>query len=168
MLALISMRFRLIDRITELEPGVRITAVKELTGREDYLADHFPLFPVMPGVLMLEAMYQASMWLIRHRDDFRHAVVFLKEARNVKYADFVTPGQSLVVTSELVKQEGRLYTLKAQGTMDGSVAVSARLILEMGHIADFEPARAPSDPFTRKRMREFFHQLQPPAASVET
>ena len=53
------MRFTLIDRITELKPGVSITAVKGLTLAEEYLQDHFPRFPVMPGVLMLEAMFQA-------------------------------------------------------------------------------------------------------------
>ena len=55
------MRFRLLDRITEIEPGHRIKGTVTLAGSEEYLKDHFPLFPVMPGVLMLEAMFQASM-----------------------------------------------------------------------------------------------------------
>ena len=59
------MRFTLLDRITELEPGVKITAVKNLTMAEEYLADHFPQFPVMPGVLMLQAMTEAGAWLVR-------------------------------------------------------------------------------------------------------
>ena len=65
------MRFSLIDRIVELEPGVRITAVKSLTMAEEYLADHFPHFPVMPGVLMLEALTQAGAWLVRVERGFR-------------------------------------------------------------------------------------------------
>ena len=65
------MRFTLIDRIVDFQPGVRITAVKSLTMAEEYLADHFPNFPVMPGVLMLEAMTQASAWLIRAERGFR-------------------------------------------------------------------------------------------------
>jgi 3-hydroxyacyl-[acyl-carrier-protein] dehydratase len=161
------MRFRLIDRIIELEPGVRITAVKALTGSEDYLKDHFPLFPVMPGVLMLEAMYQASAWLVRKTDHFAYALVLLKEARNVKYADFVAPGQVLHVTAEILKREGDLITLKAQGTMSGHTAVSARLILERGHIVDRIGTRAESDPFTRKRMQEFFDELYQPGASEQ-
>ena len=99
------MRFSLIDRITELRPGVSLTAVKSLSASEEYLRDHFPRFPVMPGVLMLEAMYEASAWLIRKSEDYRHAVILLKEARNVKYADFVEPGETLVVTSTIVKQD---------------------------------------------------------------
>lgn len=162
------MRFRLLDRITEIEPGVRIQGVISLSGREDYLKDHFPLFPVMPGVLMLEAMFQASMWLVRHTDSFQHAIVTLKEARNVKYADFVAPGQSLQVTSEMLKQDGDLFTLKALGTMGGQTAVSARLVLERAHIKDKMPLRAASDPFTRKRMKQFFDELYQPASAAQT
>ena len=75
------MRFTLIDRIVELEPGVQITAVKNLTMAEEYLADHFPHFPVMPGVLMLEAMTQAAAWLARARE-----VTCLELAAQVKAA----------------------------------------------------------------------------------
>jgi 3-hydroxyacyl-[acyl-carrier-protein] dehydratase len=163
------MQFRLLDRILELEPGVRIHAVKKLNGDEQYLKDHFPLFPVMPGVLMVEAMYQASMWLVRKTDDFRHAVVLLKEARNVKFADFVTPGRSLTVTAEIIKQDGDTFTLKAQGSMvEGENAVSARLIVERSHIKDKLPLRAASDPYTRKRMKQFFEELYQPATAAES
>ena len=105
------MRFCLLDRITELVPGVQITAVKRLRPDEDYLDDHFPRFPVMPGVLMLEAMFQASAWLVRQSEGFAHSVVILKEARNVKYFDFITPGQELVVTAEILKQDESTTTL---------------------------------------------------------
>ncbi|MGW8257129.1 MAG: 3-hydroxyacyl-ACP dehydratase FabZ family protein, partial [Thermoguttaceae bacterium] len=67
------MRFSLIDRIVDVELGVRISAVKTLSMAEEYLADHFPHFPVMPGVLMLEAMTQASAWLVRYSEDFAHS-----------------------------------------------------------------------------------------------
>ena len=130
------MDFTLIDRIVDLQPGASITAVKSLSLAEDYLQDHFPLFPVMPGVLMLESMYQTSAWLVRSTDDFAYSMVVLKEARNVKYADFVQPGQVLQVTAELQKRDGRLTWLKARGTVDGSVAVSARLVLDRYNLAD--------------------------------
>jgi 3-hydroxyacyl-[acyl-carrier-protein] dehydratase len=160
------MHFRLLDRILEVEPGVRIRAEKVLDGDEQYLKDHFPLFPVMPGVLMLEAMFQASMWLVRRTDDFRFAVVLLKEARNVKFADFVAPGQTLEVTAEILKTEGDVITLKAQGTVGEKVAVNARLLLERCQIESKLPHRAASDPYTRKRMKQFFEELCQPAPAV--
>src|SRR5215471_14129146 len=109
------MRFKLLDRITELHPGKSITALKSLSLSEDYLADHFPLFPVMPGVFMLEAITQASAWLIRASENFAHSMVVLREARNVKYADFVMPGQTLQVQAEIISQTATETKLKVQG-----------------------------------------------------
>src|SRR5437868_3457567 len=133
------MRFCLLDRVTELEPGVRITGVKRLRPDEDYLKDHFPRFPVMPGVLMLEAAFQAGAMLVRQSEGFLHPVVVLKEARNIKYSDFVTPGKELVVTAEILKQDQTTTTLKVQGTIDGNVAVMGRLVLERFNLADRYP-----------------------------
>lgn len=153
------MRFCLLDRITQIEPGARITAIKQLRADEDYLADHFPRFPVMPGVLMLETMFQASMWLVRQSEGFENAIVLLKEARNVKYSDFVQPGQTLEVTAEILKQDERLTTLKAQGTVDGKVAVNARLILERFNLADRHPTRANTDGYTKNEFRKILAKL---------
>src|SRR5690349_17293898 len=108
------MRFALIDRILELEPGAKVVAQKNLSLAEEYLADHFPGFPVMPGVLMLEAMTQAGAWLVRATEDFAHSIVVLSEARNVKYGNFVEPGQTLTVTAELGELNDREVKLKAQ------------------------------------------------------
>src|ERR1700744_4567225 len=89
------MRFLLIDRITELEPQKSLVAIKNLSLAEEYLADHFPGFPVMPGVLMLEALTQAGAWLIRETEDFAHSIILLKTARTIKYGSFVEPGRQL-------------------------------------------------------------------------
>jgi 3-hydroxyacyl-[acyl-carrier-protein] dehydratase len=159
------MRFCLLDRILELEPGVRVTAVKRLRPDEDYLKDHFPRFPVMPGVLMLEAMYQASAWLVRQSEGFAHSVVVLKEARNIKYADFVTPGKELVVTAEILKQDHSLTTIKAQGLIDGNLAVNGRLILERFNLADRHPERQSTDPYLRAEMRGVLEKLLRPSVS---
>jgi len=156
------MRFCLLDRIVELEPGVRVTGVKRLRPDEDYLRDHFPRFPVMPGVLMLEAMYQASAWLVRQSEGFAHSVVVLKEARNIKYSDFVTPGKELVVTAEMLKQDERLTTLKAQGSIDGNLAVNGRLVLERFNVGDRFPRRRNTDPYLRTEMRDVLKRLLAP------
>jgi len=157
------MRFCLLDRIVELEPGVRVTGVKRLRPDEDYLGDHFPRFPVMPGVLMLEAMYQASAWLVRQSEGFAHSMVILKEARNIKYTDFVTPGKELEVTAEILKQDPVLTTLKTQGTIDGNMAVSGRLVLERFNLADRYPSRANTDPYLRNELRDVLKRLLPAA-----
>lgn len=153
------MRFKLLDRIIKLEPGQRIVACKLLDPDTDYLKDHFPRFPVMPGVLMLEAMYQASAWLIRYTDNFEHSVVLLKEARNVKYYDFVAPGNELEVTAEITKQEGLVTTLKTQGMIGGKMAVNGRLVLEASTLGAQSPARSGSDPFLKQAMRHQFALL---------
>lgn len=153
------MRFSLLDRIVELKPGVSIVASKVLSPDEEYLKDHFPRFAVMPGVLMLECMYQASAWLIRQTEGFSHSAVLLKEARNVKYSDFVTPGKELLVSAEIIKQDETTTSLKAQGTIDGNTAVAARLILERFNIGDRLPVRASADPYAQNHFREVFKQL---------
>ena len=158
------MRFTFVDRILELQPGAKITTVKALTLAEEYLADHFPRFPVMPGVLMLEAMTHAGAWLVRVSEDFAHSMVILKEARNIKYADFVAPGQVLTVTAEIVKQEKNEVQLKVQGMLGGRIAVSGRLTLERFNLADRRPDLAPTDALVKRQMREQLALIYQPTA----
>lgn len=155
------MRFALIDRIVEFEPGVRITAVKTLTMAEEYLGDHFPRFPVMPGVLMLEAMTQAGAWLVRATEDFAHSMVVLKEVNNVKYGQFVEPGQTLTVSAEVLRQNESETKFKAQGTVDGDVTVSGRLVLTRYNLADAYPNHAGIDQAICKALRKQFSLLYP-------
>ena len=109
------MRFVLIDRIIDLQPGQSLVAVKNLSLAEEYLADHFPGFPVMPGVLMLEALTQAGAWLIRDMEDFAHSVVLLKQAKTIKYGSFVEPGRQLQLRVELAAHGERESTFKGVG-----------------------------------------------------
>src|SRR6186713_177625 len=113
------MRFVLIDRILELTPGESLVAVKNLSLAEEYLADHFPGFPVMPGVLMLEALTQAGAWLIRETEDFAHSVIVLKSAKTIKYGSFVEPGRQLQLRVQLVSNGERESTFKGVGVIDG-------------------------------------------------
>jgi 3-hydroxyacyl-[acyl-carrier-protein] dehydratase len=160
------MRFSLIDRIIELEPCVRITAVKTLTMTEEYLADHFPHFPVMPGVLMLEALTQAGAWLVRISEDFAHSIVVLKQANNVKYAQFVEPGQTLAVTAEVIKFDKGEVKLKAYGTVNGRIIVSARLTLACYNLAETDPEREPTDIATRRDLRNLYALLHQPRVDI--
>jgi 3-hydroxyacyl-[acyl-carrier-protein] dehydratase len=159
------MRFTLIDRVVELVPGARITAVKNLSMAEEYLADHFPGFPVMPGVLMLEAMTQAAAWLVRSSEDFAHSMVVLKEARNVKYANFVEPGQTLSVVAEIMDQAPHEVRLKASGSVGSVPAVSARLVLSRYNLADEDAGRTVADQVVKQKLRELFSLLYRPTAA---
>lgn len=156
------MRFTLLDRIVELEPGKAITAVKNLSLAEEYLADHFPGFPVMPGVLMLEAMTEAGAWLIRQTEDFAHSMVVLAQANNVKYGQFVEPGQTLVVTAEITGENESETKIKARGTVEGRLTLVGRLTLRRYNLADRFPSRAVTDEELRQEMRKLFALLYQP------
>ena len=94
------MRFVLIDRIQEIVPGQSLTAVKNLSLAEEYLADHFPGFPVMPGVLMLEAMTQSAAWLVRSTEDFKQQ--FLNNHISTILEDF--DGENVVSEFSLTRR----------------------------------------------------------------
>ncbi len=154
------MRFTLIDKITDLHPGERVCAVKGLSMSEEYLQDHFPLFPVMPGVLMLEALYQSSCWLVRVTDDFSCSMVQLAEARNVTYKDFVQPGESLSIESRIHKRVDNRVTVQAEGKVDGRSAVKARLVLDCFNLADRDLASSSIDSYIIQELRREYENLR--------
>jgi 3-hydroxyacyl-[acyl-carrier-protein] dehydratase len=156
------MRFLLIDRITELDPEKSITALKNLSLAEEYLADHFPGFPVMPGVLMLETLIQAGGWLIRHAEDFAHSTIMLKEVRAIRYNSFVTPGNSLIVKMAVRKRDGHIWDFNGSGTVNGDSAVSAKLTLEAFNLSDRNPSLSESDALRRQTYRDLFPQIWTP------
>lgn len=139
------MKFLLIDRITEMIPGERIAAVKALSAAEEYLADHFPTFPVMPGVLMVEAMTQASAWLVRKTEDFAHSVVLLSEAKNVTYKSFVSPGQVFSLSVEAKAIEPTSSRFVGVGRCGDTEMVKAHWSLRHLNLADDDPSMASVD-----------------------
>src|ERR1044071_8866706 len=97
------MHFDLVDHVLERTPE-RITTLKLVSAAEEYLQDHFPTFPVLPGVLMLEAMVQASRRLLEtHASAPKDAPLVLGRVRALKYGRFVKPGCTLRVQVELLK-----------------------------------------------------------------
>lgn len=162
------MPFSLIDRITQLTPGESIVAENTLHGDERYLLDHFPNFPCMPGVLMLETIYQAGSWLLRQTDDFSRPIVMVKEARNVKYGNFVAPGQTLVVDVKINKvEENGLVKVKGQGTIKGKPAVSGILLLEQFRLEEKLQTPAAMDQVARRNYLEEFRRIYQ-AEAMET
>ena len=140
------MRFHLLDRIDAYQPGKSLRGCTFLTAGEEYLADHFPRFPVMPGVLMLQAVTEAASWLWRITSGYQHSVIVLREARNVKYGTFMQPGRRMDVSVDWMKEEGSLVTFKAKGFDDsGAATVSAQIILHGYNLAERGPRGVAQD-----------------------
>jgi 3-hydroxyacyl-[acyl-carrier-protein] dehydratase len=149
-------KFVLVDRIEELQSGERIVAHKGLSLAEEYLGDHFPKFPVLPGVLLLEAMVQASAWLVREKLDFAPSLVLLKEARNVTYKSFLAPGQLLKIESVCKALEPEQSQFAARGEVDGREIVKGRLTLRHLNLADTDSGYATIDDRLRAAQRDLF------------
>jgi 3-hydroxyacyl-[acyl-carrier-protein] dehydratase len=140
------MRFQLLDRIDGWEPGKSLRGSKFLALGEEYLADHFPKFPVMPGVLMLQTVVEAAAWLWRATSDYQHPVIVLRETKNVKYGTFMQPGRRMDVTAELVKVEGDRATFRGKGANDaGEQTVSAAITLYGYGLSDRGPVGVETD-----------------------
>jgi 3-hydroxyacyl-[acyl-carrier-protein] dehydratase len=154
------MRFTLTDRIVEVQPGKVLRAVKNLTLGEEYLADHFPSFPVMPGVLMLQAVVEAGAWLLRLTEDFKHSVIVLREARNVKYGSFMEPGRQMQITVELLENNATLATFKGKGESEGQTTVSARLVLARYNLRERDPAWQAADERLVRHYRDMLPLLR--------
>jgi 3-hydroxyacyl-[acyl-carrier-protein] dehydratase len=162
------MRFTLVDRITSLEPGSSVTAVKSLSQAEEYLMDHFPGFPVIPGVLMLESLVQASAWLMRATENFQYSQILLKEAKALKFSNLVTPGKILEITSKVHERTEREWVFKGSGTVDGGSAVSVRFTLEQFNLRENNPALEHSDKMCVAALKKLFEQLWGPQINVRS
>jgi 3-hydroxyacyl-[acyl-carrier-protein] dehydratase len=156
------MRFHLVDRILDVEPGKRIRIVKSLALGEEYLADHFPAFPVMPGVLMLQTLVEAGSWLLRVTEDFKHSVIVLREAQNVKYGNFMAPGRSMVVTVEAAELSESVpeVVFKGKGESEGASTVSARFTLKRYNLRERNPALEPLDRKIVEQLRSDYSLLR--------
>jgi 3-hydroxyacyl-[acyl-carrier-protein] dehydratase len=164
-------KFNLLDKI-EWISDERIVAVKYVSLAEEYLADHFPTFPVLPGVMMLEAVSQAAAWLLHRRHDFAKSMAVLKEARNVKYGHFVAPGNALQVEVELNKLSETGGTFKATGMVIStaaapSQALQARIELAYFNLAEKQPELADVDRRLREHNRQRWALIAPHASAAQ-
>jgi 3-hydroxyacyl-[acyl-carrier-protein] dehydratase len=139
------MRFILIDKIVSLETPKRIKATKSVSLSEEYLADHFPTFPVLPGVLLLEGLIESASWLVRRTENFAHSMILLEQARNVKYKSFLAPGAQIEYTVEARTIEENVSSFTGLGVSEGERIVEARFGLRHFNLADENPAMAAVD-----------------------
>ena len=98
--------FLLIDKVTQLEEN-KVTAIKNVTANEYYFQGHFPIEPVMPGVLIIEALAQAGAIAILSKDEFKGKIAFFAGINNAKFRRKVVPGDTLRLEVELIKIRGK-------------------------------------------------------------
>lgn len=121
--------FLLIDRIIEFEVGKRIVGLKNVTINEPFFVGHFPGHPIMPGVLIIEAMAQiGGLLLMNEFDDPKSKVVYFMSMDAVKFRRPVTPGDQLIFELEMIQFRGRVCRMKGVGTVDGQTVAEAEMM----------------------------------------
>ena len=124
--------FLLIDAVEELEPGVRAVARKCVSYNEPYFNGHFPAEPVMPGVLIIEALAQTGAVAILSVEKNRGKTAYFAGIQSAKFKKKVVPGDVLTLQTEIIKQKGPIGIGKATATVDGKIACVAELTFAIG------------------------------------
>ena len=123
--------FLLVDRVLEIEPGVRARALKNVTMNEPVFPGHFPHHPVMPGVLIIEAMAQAAALLSFKSSGVKpdeNSVVYFAGIDHARFKRPVVPGDQLIFEVEITQSKRNIYKYKARATVDGDLAAEAELM----------------------------------------
>lgn len=128
--------FMLLDTIEELEPGRRARARKCVTYNEPYFAGHFPKEPVMPGVLIVEAMAQAGAVAMLSQPEMKGKTAYFAGIQSTKFKKKVVPGDVLELEVEIVKVKGPIGIGKGTAYVDGKTAASAEIMFAIGSEAD--------------------------------
>ncbi len=119
----------LVDRVLEIEPGQRIVGLKNVSANEPFFAGHFPGRPVMPGVLIIEALAQCGgLLLMGGLENPEDKVIYFLSVDGVKFRRPVVPGDQLILELDLVQGRARRGKLKGVARVDGSVAAEATIL----------------------------------------
>lgn len=130
------MRFQLVDQVVE-QAADRVVTVKNVSAAEEYLGDHFPTFPVLPGVMMLEALVQAARHLLEaDTATAGRGPWVLAEVKQVRYGNMVRPGEQLQLTVDRTRSEDDRQTFKGAGSVNGQNAVQGRFTLTPARLGD--------------------------------
>ncbi|MFA4044005.1 MAG: hypothetical protein HZRFUVUK_000787 [Candidatus Fervidibacterota bacterium] len=123
--------FLFIDRIVELEPGKRAVAEKNVSVNEPYFQGHFPGYPVMPGVLILEAMAQTSGLIILSMQEHRGKIGLLAGMERARIRRSVLPGDKLMMHAELVNVKSNICFIDAKAYVDNDLVAECRFIMAL-------------------------------------
>ena len=119
--------FLLIDKVIELEKGVKAVAVKNVSYNEYFFRGHFPDNPVMPGVLILEALAQTGAFAILNEEKFSGKTAYFGSMKSVKFKKMVVPGDTLRLETEIVKIKGSIGIGKATAYVEDKIAAKATM-----------------------------------------
>lgn len=124
--------FLLIDKVTYMEPGKKVIAYKNVTANEYFFQGHFPDMPVMPGVLIIEALAQAGAVAILSKEEFKGKIAFFGAINRAKFRRNVVPGDTLKLEVEIIKIKGPAGIGKATAYVEEKKAAEAELMFMIG------------------------------------
>lgn len=119
--------FLLVDRVTYVEPGLKAQGYKNLTANEQFFEGHFPFKPIMPGVLMIEALAQLGCVTILLKDDYKDRLGVLAGVDGFKFRSMVIPGDRLDLEVELIKMKGPVGKMKAVAKVGDKIACEGEI-----------------------------------------
>lgn len=124
--------FLLVDRIVEMEEGKSVTGYKNVTANEQFFQGHFPEEPVMPGVLILEAIAQVGAVALLTKEEFKGKIPLFAGADKVRFRQKVVPGDKLELTCEIIKLRGPVGVGKGVAKVDGKKVCEAEIMFAIG------------------------------------
>ncbi|AMQ21855.1 3-hydroxyacyl-ACP dehydratase FabZ [Geobacillus sp. JS12] len=124
--------FLLVDRILEIEEGKRAVGIKNVSANEAFFAGHFPEYPVMPGVLIVEALAQVGAVVLLQSEENRGRLAFFAGIDNCRFKKQVKPGDQLRLEVEILRARGAIGKGKGIATVDGELVCETELMFALG------------------------------------